>query len=160
AAKEGALVVRDKAELQGLSQADLDAAAEAAKSRKLDGAWVLALQNTTQQPFLQSLQDRMTRQKLFNASWTRADRSDGTDTGATIRRLAETRAEKAKPLGQPNFAAWRLQDQMAKTPERVEKFLDDLTPAATGKGREEAADIQKLIDKQHGGFTLEPWDWN
>src|SRR5215467_6237630 len=160
AAKDGALVVRDKSELDGLSQADLDAAAEAAKSRKLDGAWVLTLQNTTQQPLLQSLLVRPVREKLFNTSWTRAERGDANDTRATILRLAKLRADKGRLLGQPDFAAWRLQDQMAKTPQRVKKFLDDLTPAATGKAREEAADIQKLIDKQHGGFTLEPWDWN
>jgi len=160
AAKDGALVVRDKSELEGLTQADLDAAAEAAKSRKLDGAWILALQNTTQQPLLQSLLVRPVREKLFNTSWTRAERGDANDTRATILRLAKLRADKGKLLGQPDFAAWRLQDQMAKTPQRVQKFLDDLTPAATGKAREEAADIQKLIDKQHGGFTLEPWDWN
>jgi peptidyl-dipeptidase Dcp len=160
AAKDGALVVRDKSELDGLSQGDLDATAEAAKSRKLDGAWVLVLQNTTQQPLLQSLSARPTREKLFNASWTRAERGDANDTRATILRLAKLRADKGSLLGQRNFAAWRLQDQMAKTPQRVQKFLEDLTPAATGKAREEAADIQKLIDKQHGGFTLEPLDWN
>ena len=109
---------------------------------------------------MQSLSGRPIREKLFNASWARAEHGDANDTRATILRLAKLRADKAKLLGQPNFAAWRLQDQMAKTPQRVRKFLDDLTPAATGKAREEAADIQKLIDKQHGGFTLEPWDWN
>lgn len=160
AAKAGAPVIHDQSELAGLSQADLDAAAEAAKSRKLDGAWVLALQNTTQQPLLQSLSKRETRQKLFNASWTRAEHGDANDTRATILRLAKIRADKAALLGQPNFAAWRLQDQMAKTPERVNKFLDDLTPAATAKAHEEAKDIQALIDKQHGGFQLAPFDWN
>jgi len=160
AAKAGALVVRDQSELDGLSKADLDAAAEAAKSRKLDGAWVLALQNTTQQPLLQSLRKRETRQKLFNASWTRAEHGDANDTRATILRLAKIRADKAALLGQPDFAAWRLQDQMAKTPDRVGKFLDDLTPAATAKARQEAADIQALIDMQRGGFQLEPFDWN
>jgi peptidyl-dipeptidase Dcp len=160
AAKAGALVVRGQSELAGLSQADLEAAAEVAKSRKLDGAWVLELQNTTQQPLLQSLLKRETRQKLFNASWTRAEHGDANDTRATILRLAKIRADKAALLGQPDFAAWRLQDQMAKTPDRVRKFLDDLTPAATAKAREEAADIQALIDKQRGGFTLEPFDWN
>ena len=101
--------------------------------------------NTTQQPLLQSLLVRPIREKLFSASWTGAERRDANDTRATILRLAKLRADKGK-LGQPNFAAWRLQDQMAKTPQRVQKFLDDLTPAATGKAREEAADIQKLID--------------
>ena len=160
AAKDGALVVSDQADLAGLSQAEIDAAAEAAKARNLDGKWVLTLKNTTQQPALQSLTNRATREKLFKRRWTRAERGDANDTRATITRLAEIRAEKAKLLGSANFAAWRLQDQMAKTPANVQKFLDDLVPAATAKAKAEAADIQALIDEQHGGFTLEPWDWD
>jgi peptidyl-dipeptidase Dcp len=160
AAKAGALVVGDKADLAGLSDAAVAAAAEAAKARKLDGKWVLPLVNTTQQPLLESLSNRATRQRLFEASWTRAERGDANDTRATITRLAQLRAQKARLLGSVNFAAWRLQDQMAKTPATVQKFLDDLVPAATDKARAEAADIQKLIDAQKGGFQLQPWDWN
>ena len=160
AAKDGALVVSDPADLAGLSPSALAAAAEAAKTRKLDGKWLLALVNTTQQPMFESLSNRATRQRLFDASWTRAERSDANDTRATISRLAEIRADKAKLLGSANFAAWRLQDQMAKTPDQVQRFLDNLVPAATEKARAEAADIQKLIDQQQAGFQLQPWDWN
>jgi len=160
AAKDGAVVVRDKSELAGLSDADIAVAAEAAKSRNLDGAWVLVLRNTTQQPQLQSLTNRATREKLFKASWTRAERGDANDTRAIITKLAEIRAQKASLLDQPNFAAWRLQDQMAKTPDRVNKFIGDLVPAAGAKAKSEAADIQGLIDSRHGGFKLEPWDWD
>ena len=159
ATKAGALVVGDKSELAGLSQGELEAAAQAAKARGLDGKWVIPLQNTTQQPDLQSLTDRATREKLFEASWIRAERGDANDTRATITRLAQIRAEEAKLLGYPDYAAWKLQDQMAKTPAHVEQFLDQLIPAATARAGAEAADIQALIDQQHGGFKLEALDW-
>src|SRR5205814_5524560 len=77
-----------------------------------------------------------------------------------IARLAEIRAGRAKLLGYPSFAAWKLQDQMAKTPEQVQRFLGDLVPAATAKARSEAADIQSLIDRQNGGVTLQSSDWD
>lgn len=160
AGKAAALVVADKAELAGLSEGELDAAALAAKTNNMPGKWMLPLQNTTTQPALQSLTNRATRQKLFEASWNRAEKNDSNDTRATIARIAEIRAQKAKLLGLPNFAAWQLQDQMAKTPEAVEQFFAKLVPAATAKATREAADIQALIDQQKGGFKLEPWDWD
>ncbi|WP_166211084.1 peptidyl-dipeptidase Dcp [Cognatiluteimonas telluris] len=157
--KAGGLVVDDKAKLAGLSDAEIDAAAQAAKDRKLDGKWVIPLQNTTQQPALQSLTDRGVREQLFNASWTRTEKGDGNDTRDTISRLAQVRAQQARLLGYDNYAAWKLEDQMAKKPETALKFLDDLVPAATARARSEAADIQAQIDKDGGGFKLQPWDW-
>jgi peptidyl-dipeptidase Dcp len=135
------------------------AAAQAAADRKVDG-WVLALQNTTQQPSLQLLSNRATRQALFEDSWNRAERGGTNDTRDIIARLAQLRAQKAKLLGYPNHAAWKLADQMARTPEAALKFMDALVPAATAKAQGEAKDIQALIDAQHGGFSLEPSDWN
>jgi peptidyl-dipeptidase Dcp len=160
AAKDGALVISDKSELAGLSDADIEAAAEAAKARNLPGKWVLNLRNTTQQPALQSLTNRRTRERLFTASWTRASRGDANDTRETILKIAAIRADKARLLGQPNFAAWTLQDQMARTPQTVQQFLDKLVPPSTAKAKAEAADLQALIDQQRGGFVLEPWDWD
>ena len=160
AAKAGALTTSDTAKLAGLSQGALDAAKQDAQAAGLNGQWMLPLQNTTQQPALQSLSDRDTRHRLFEASWTRAEKSDSNDTRATIARMAQIRAQKAKLLGFPSYAAWKLQDQMAKTPSAVNDFLGKLVPAATAKARREAADIQALIDKQQGGFQLQPWDWN
>jgi peptidyl-dipeptidase Dcp len=159
AAKAGALVGSDKAELAGFGPGELDAAAQAAKARDLEGKWLIPLQNTTQQPALSSLTDRATRERLFRASWLRTEHGDANDTRATISELAMLRAEKAKLLGFPSYAAWRLEDQMAKTPAAVESFLGKLVPPATANARREAAEIQALIDQQHGGFTLEPWDW-
>ena len=156
----GGLVVSDKAKLAGLSQSELDAAAQAAKARGLNGKWLIPLQNTTQQPDLQSLTDRAVREKLFAASWIRAEHGDANDTRATIARLAQIRAEEARLLGYPDYATWKLQDQMAKTPAAVARFFAKLVPAATARARKEAAAIQAVIDAQHGGFSLQPWDWN
>lgn len=160
AAKAAALVVTDKAELAGLSDGEINADATPGKNTTQSGKWTIPLQNTTQQPALQSLTNRATRQKLFEASWNRAEKSDSNDTRATISRIAMIRAQKAKLLGFPNYAAWTLMDQMAKKPEAVEQFLSRLVPAATAKAKEEAADIQKVIDQQKGGFKLQPWDWD
>ncbi len=157
ATKDGALVISKKSELAGFSDGDIAAAAEAAKSRKLDGKWVVALQNTTQQPAQVSLKDRETREKLFKASIDRAEHGDSNDTRANIQRLAELRAEKAKLLGYPTYAAYSLDDQMAKTPERAIKLMTDMVPAAVAKAKSEAASMQKLADKDH--VTLAPWDW-
>jgi peptidyl-dipeptidase Dcp len=158
ATKQGAFQTTSPAPLAGLSDAQLAAAAQAAKSRKTDG-YVLPLQNTTQQPEFVSLQDRATRHAIFENSWTRTEHSDANDTRATIARLAQLRAERAKLLGFSSHAAWKLQDQMAKTPQAALAFMDSLAPAATAKAAREGADIQALIDAQQDGFTLEAWDW-
>ena len=157
--KDAAYHTADKAALAGLSPAQLAAAAQAAKERKVDG-YVIPLQNTTQQPSLSSLSNRSTREALFKDSWNRTERGGDDDTRATIARLAQVRAEKAKLLGFPNFAAWNLEDQMAKTPGAVQKFLFALVPGSTANATSEAKDIQRAIDQQKGGFQLEPWDWN
>ncbi len=163
--KAAAFTTTDKSKLAGLSDAQIAAAALAAKDRKVEG-YVIPLQNTTQQPDLTFLTDRATRQQIFENSTNRTERGgtgegqDATDTRATIARLAKVRAEKAKLLGFPNYAAWNLQDQMAKTPEAALKFMDALVAPTTAKANGEAKDIQDLIDSQKGGFQLQPWDWN
>lgn len=157
--KDGAYVATDKSALAGLSDAQIDAAAQAAQSRKLQG-YLIPLQNTTQQPDLASLSVRSTREALFEKSWDRAERSDANDTRSVISQLAQLRARRAQLLGYPNHAAWKLGDQMAKTPEAAIKFMDALVPASTAKANREAADIQALIDAQKGGLTIQPYDWD
>ena len=159
ATKAGALVVDDKSKLDGLSEGDITAAAGAAKERKVDGKWVVVLQNTTQQPALQDINDRATREALFNASWNRAEKGDANDTRDMIERIAQIRAEQAKLLGYPNYAAWTLDDQMAKTPDTAIKFMQNLVPAATARAERESKDIQTVIDQQKGGFKVAAWDW-
>lgn len=159
ATKAGALVISDKAELAGMSDADITAAAAAAKERKLEGKWVLPLQNTTQQPYQVSLTNRAVRERLFHASTTRAQRGDSNDTRALVLRLAALRGDRAKLLGFPSIAAYVLDDQMAKTPAQALKLLTDMVPAINAKVAAEAAAMQALIDQQKGGFTIAPWDW-
>jgi peptidyl-dipeptidase Dcp len=158
ATKDGAYPTTDKNALAGLSDAQIAAAAQAAQSRKQEG-YVLPLQNTTQQPDLTFLTVRGTREALFGKSWNRAERGDANDTRDEIAHLAQLRARRAQLLGYPNHAAWKLGDQMAKTPEAALKFMDALVPGATAKAASERKDIQDLIDAQKGGFTLQPWDW-
>lgn len=159
ATKDGAYATGDRSALAGLSDAQIAAAAQAAQGRKQAG-YVLPLQNTTQQPNLASLSVRATREAIFENSWNRTEHSDANDTRETISRLAQLRAQRAQLLGYPNHAAWKLGDQMAKTPEAALKFMDALAPGATAKAAREGKDIQDVIDAQKGGFTLQPWDWD
>jgi peptidyl-dipeptidase Dcp len=160
AAKDGAIVIDNAAELAGLPQSDLDAYAQNAKAKGLTGKWLIPLKNTTQQPVLQSLTNRTTREKIFKASWMRAEKNDSNDTRGVISRIAEIRAQKAALMGFSNYASWRLVDQMAGSPQAVDQFFAQLVPAITAKAKKEATDIQAVIDQQRGGFKLQPWDWD
>jgi peptidyl-dipeptidase Dcp len=158
ATKNGAYSTAARTDLAGLDESELSAAAEAAQKRKTEG-YVIPLQNTTQQPVLASLSVRATRSAIFGNSWNRTERNDANDTRAIIARLAQLRAQRAQLLGYPSHAAWKLEDQMAKTPQAALEFMDALVPIATAKAAREAVDIQALIDAQKGGFALQPWDW-
>jgi peptidyl-dipeptidase Dcp len=160
ASAAAAVVVDDKARLAGLSEAGVAAAAEDAKARKLDGKYLLSLQNTTQQPVLGSLGDRQLRAQVLAASEGRAEKGDANDTRQAVQRLAQLRAQKAKLLGFENYAAYSLGDQMAKMPATALKLLTDTVPAATAKARGELAEIQKVIDAQKGGFQAAASDWD
>jgi peptidyl-dipeptidase Dcp len=159
AAKAGALVVDDIAELEGLDEAAIAAAAESARERALDGQWVLPLQNTTQQPAQASLRRRETRRRLFEAALHRADRGDDLDTRHIVQRLAQLRAEQARLLGYATSADYVLEDQMAKTPPAAIRLLTEIGAAAVAKARAESRNMQRLIDRKDSGVTLEPWDW-
>jgi peptidyl-dipeptidase Dcp len=150
----GAVVFTNKSDLAGLSDAEL-------KSIEMEDGkgWKIPLQNTTQQPLLQSLENRQTREKLFTAAWMRADGTPQ-DTKAIITEMAELRAKKGALLGFANYAEWSLQKTMAKEPGNVYKMFGGLIPAATAKAKQEAGEIQLMIQKKGGDFTLAPWDWN
>jgi peptidyl-dipeptidase Dcp len=158
AGTKAAAPVFDRADLSGLSERDVEAAAETAKQRGMPGKYVLSLQNTTQQPAQALLANRAARQRLFDASVHRNDRGDSNDTRAIIQRIAQLRAEKAKLLGFPTYAMFALDNQLAKHPDSAIALLSQLAAPATLKARREAAAIQAIIDRQGGGFTLEPWD--
>jgi len=159
AAKASALVVDDKAKLAGLDDGAVAAAAKDAAERKLGGKYVLPLQNTTQQPALQSLADRGTREALFAQSWARAEKGDPNDTRDTIREIAYLRAQKAALLGFPTWGDYVLQDQMAKTPQAAKAFMTQLVPALAAEQKNEAAELQAMIKAGGEDFTLRPWDW-
>jgi peptidyl-dipeptidase Dcp len=159
AAKAGALHVTDASALTGLSPEQLAAAQEAAKSRKLPG-YVLPLQNTTQQPSLESLTSHDTRQKLFDASLNRAEHGDANDTRAIVSELAQLRARKAALFGAANFADYNLYNQMAKDRATAVGFLDRLAPAVSAKERQEWSDIVALAKSQGAAFEPTAADWN
>lgn len=155
-ANAGKLKINDKADLDGLSDIQLAELTEGTGNNK---TYVIPLQNTTQQPLLSSLTKRETREKLFAQSWNRTEREDANDTRSIITKLAALRAEKAKLLGYPNYAAYVLYDQMANNPENVSQFLGQLIPATSKKIATEGKAIQSLID-QNSHFDMKPWDWN
>ena len=162
-AKAKALVIEKKEELDGLSEEQIGAAAEAAKERGLEGKWVLTLQNTTIQPPLENLRNREVRERLFKASITRNVGGEFDNT-ALVPKITELRARQAKLLGYPSYAAYSLEDQGAKTPAAVAGILGQLGPAALLKAKSEAADIQKAMDAEaraagRGAAELRAWDW-
>ena len=159
AAKAGALVVTDPNALAGLDPAALAAAAAKAKELGKPG-YVIPLQNTTQQPLTASLDDRATRQRLFERSTTRAEQGDANDTRATIQRIAELRADLAGLFGYPSFADYSLYDQMAKTPATAQGFLRGLVPALAAEQAREVADINAEIKADGKSFDVRPWDWD
>lgn len=159
ATKGGSVLFDDAAELEGMSAEEIEAAKSEAEAAGQKGKYLVTLLNTTQQPVLQSLNNRAAREKIYKASWTRAEKGDANDTRATIEQMAKLRLQKAKLLGKPNYAAWKLQDQMAKDPAAAKAMLQQIAAPAVAMARNEAVELQKLIDAEGGGFKLEPWDW-
>jgi peptidyl-dipeptidase Dcp len=155
-----AVLVDSAEELDGFSDSQVKAAADAASARGHEGKYLIALQNTTGQPPLKSLTNRALRQRIFEASIHRGARDNEHDNRPVAARSAALRAERAKLLGYPNHAAWVLENETAGTVQAVNDMLSGLRPAAVANARREAADIQARIDAQGGGFKLQPWDWD
>jgi peptidyl-dipeptidase Dcp len=156
---DGALVVTDKAKLAGMSRGEIAAAAKEAADRKMPGKWVLALQNTTQQPQLLSLTDRATRQALFEKGWHRADKGDADDTGALVAQIADLRARKAALFGEPDWASYAMYDSMAKTPKAAIDFMDAMVPPLKAAQEREVAELDAEIKADGQNFDVKPWDW-
>jgi peptidyl-dipeptidase Dcp len=161
---DSAIVVDSVEELAGLSEQAITAAAEAAKSRGLDGKYVIALQNTTGQPPNTYLENRELRERIHKASVARGSRANKWDNTGIVSDVVKLRIEKAKMLGYPTYAAYVLADETAQTPEAVNAMLDQLAPAAVANAKREAAKLQAMIDQEQAAkgeptFKLEPWDW-
>lgn len=159
-----AVVVDNVAELDGLSAEQIAVAAEAAKARKMEGKWVIALLNTTGQPSLSQLQNRALRERIYKTSLGRGWGGEF-DTTALIAQIVKLRAERAELLGYPNHAAYILEDETALTPAAANAMLSQLAPPAVANARREATEMQKLIDEQAkasgtASFPLAAWDWD
>src|SRR5437016_6596541 len=154
------VVVDRKEDLAGLSDNQMASVTAAAKDEHQEGKFVLRLQNTTGQPVLGSLQNRALRARIMQASLSRNSKGGPFDTREIIIRTAQLRAERAKLLGYENHAAYQLEDQTAKDISTVNKLLADLAVPAVANARREAADMQKIVDQEKGGFQIASWDWD
>ncbi len=153
------IVVDSRENLKGFADNEIKTAAQAAKEEKKEGKFVLPLLNTTQQPALTSLKNRALRERIMKTSLARNSHGGEWDNRQVVLRTVKLRAERANLLGYPNHAAYQLADQTAKNVETVNKLLAELAPPAVANARKEVADMQKLIDKEKGGFQLASWDW-
>ncbi|WP_313177029.1 M3 family metallopeptidase [Massilia sp.] len=159
-ANASALVVNTREELAGMSDKQIDAAAAEGKKRGLDGKFVIPVVNTTQQAGLSVLTNRATREKLLAASLARGSHGGEFDNRDVVLKIAKLRAERAVLLGYPNYAAYNLEDQTAKTTGAVNSLLAEFAKPAVNNARKEAAEIQKVIDAEKGGFKVAAHDWN
>jgi peptidyl-dipeptidase Dcp len=153
------VVVDRKEDLRGLSDNQMASVTSAAKAEQKEGKFVIQMQNTTGQPLLGSLQSRQLRERIMQTSLGRDSHGGEFDTRNIVMRTAQLRAEKAKLLGYANWAAYQLEDQTAHDAPTVNKLLSDLAPPAVANAKREAADMQKIVDQEKGGFEIASWDW-
>ncbi|MFA9217677.1 MAG: M3 family metallopeptidase [Sphingomonadaceae bacterium] len=154
-----ALIVDSRAELAGMTDAAIDAAAAAAKDKGMDGKFLVAVVNTSGQPPLAVLTNRATREKLMALSLARGSHGGEFDNREVVLKIAKARADKATLLGYANFAAYSLEDQTAHDTTAVNKLLGELAKPAVNNARKEAADLQKVADAEQGGFQIGAADW-
>ena len=152
------LVVGKKEDLAGLPQGEIDKAAALAKSTGMEGKWVFTLDNPSFIPFVTYAANRELRKHIFEARINRCNKGGATDNNALVAKMAELRAKKADILGYETFANYQLEERMAKTPENVFKLLEDLLSYSVPVAKKEAAEFQKLLDKDEKGAKLEAWD--
>ncbi|HEY0353725.1 MAG TPA: M3 family metallopeptidase [Enterovirga sp.] len=151
-------LVLGEADLAGLPDYLVAAARDAAGERELDG-YVITLSRSSIEPFLAFSDRRDLREKAFRAWIARGEGGGETDNRASVAEMVALRAERAKLLGFPSFAHFRLDDSMAKTPDAALRLLRSVWDPARSLAEREAADLQALIDEEGGGFKLAPWDW-
>jgi peptidyl-dipeptidase Dcp len=153
------IVVADRASLAGLTDPEIARAADTAKAQHLDGKFVIPLLNTTGQPELASLQDRALRERIMDASQARGRHGGPYDNRSTVLAIVKLRAQRAALLGFESFAAYKVDDQTAQNVGAVDRLLSQLAGPSISKAKQEAADMQAIIDREHGGFQLASWDW-
>lgn len=153
------LEIKDEAELAGLPVSIKDAAAQTAEAKNLKGSWVIANTRSSVDPFLTYSARRDLREKVWRMFVSRGDNGDKNDNNAIITEILQLRAERAKLLGFPTHAHWRLENAMAKTPERAMELMEAVWKPAVARVKEEVADMQALANKEGTGITIEPWDY-
>ncbi|MBX7526620.1 M3 family metallopeptidase [Qipengyuania vesicularis] len=153
------VIFDNRSDLAGLSDADIKSAADLADEEGHPGKYAIALQNTTQQPLLPSMTNRAAREKLFKASYHRADGTTDIDTRLLIAKIAELRAEKAALFGKPDWASYTMWDRMAEKPETALGFMEAMVPALAATQRREAAMLNAAIAADGGDYEVKPWDW-
>jgi len=153
------LVLENEADLAGLPDFARADAREAAEARNLPGKYVITLSRSSVEPFLTFSSRRDLREKAFRAFAARGDGGGKTDNKALIAEMVKLRAERAKLLGFPTFAEYRLDDSMAKTPQAVRELLDKVWGLARTRALADRDAMQKLVAEEGGNFRLAPWDW-
>ncbi len=153
------LVIDNKNDLEGLPESIIAAAADDAKSAKLDGKWVFTLQNPSIMPFLQYAKKRELREKIMKAYINRCDNNNEFDNKEIIKEIVNLRIERAKLFGYNSHAAYILEDNMAKTPDKVFDLLNKIWTPSLESAKKEAKELQNLINKTGEKFKLEAWDW-
>jgi peptidyl-dipeptidase Dcp len=153
------IVLKSEAELAGLPQSVRDAAAAAAVTKKQPGVWIISNTRSSVDPFLTYSSNRELREKAWRMFINRGDNGDEHDNNATITEILQLRAERAKLLGYPTHAHWRLENAMAKTPENAMELMMQVWKPAVARVHEEVADMQALADKEGAKIKIEPWDY-
>ena len=155
-----AIVVDSKEKLEGLSESAIESASNEAKSRGMEGKYVIALKNTSGQPSLSSLKNRELRKRIHTTSLSRGSRGGEFDNREILTNVLRLRAEKAKLLGYENHAAYTLEVQTAQTPQAVNERLRSLAPKSLANAKREASDLQEMINASGESFSLSSWDWD
>jgi peptidyl-dipeptidase Dcp len=153
------IVLKSEAELAGLPQSVRDAAAAAALTKKQSGAWVIMNTRSSIDPFLTYSDRRELREKAWRMFVNRGDNGDEHDNNAIITEILQLRYERARLLGYPTHAHWRLENAMAKTPEHAMELMEQVWKPAVARVHEEVADMQALADKEGAKIKIEPWDY-
>ena len=155
----GMVEIKSEADLAGLSPSMKNGYANAAKDRKLDGSWVISNTRSSVEPFLTYSENRALREKVWQMFVNRGDNGDDHDNNKIITQILNLRKERAKLLGFKNHAEWRLQNSMAKTPQKAMELMESVWPAAIARVKEEVADMQAMADKEGAKIKIEPWDY-
>jgi peptidyl-dipeptidase Dcp len=153
------MVIDKKEDLAGLPQAVITGAEEAAKERGHEGKWVFTIHKPSMIPFLQYSEKRDLREKIFKAYINKGDNNDELDNKANLAKIAALRVKRANLLGYKTHADYVLENNMAKKPENVYKFLEQIWKPALKMAKREARELQEMIRKEGHDFKLQPWDW-